>query len=197
MRLTLANERFGGSKRRRKRQGEGKKKSNVGWKPLEEEEYQEKMREALSCEAAKAGAKPQDSCRECKAIEEIVVKAAEECKTNEASNRSRKKEVKAEIVSLMEQRREMRAEGVKGEAIGNISKQIQRSIHRQTRKETQERIGRILGDFNGLKQIAGIRGDGRKKGVTKMKDQAGKEVFKKKEIPTCSQNFTKSCTRAR
>ena len=63
---------------------------------------------------------------------------------------------------LMEARRQLRKEGVKGKTISDISKQEQRAIRDRARKQQDDKIGVLLERFSGLKHIAGIRAGGKK-----------------------------------
>ena len=117
-------------------------------------------------------------------IQNALRRAAEDCMSQESKKQkgSTEKVEEEQLREMSEERRRLRKEGVRGKLISDISKKTQTAIRRRTQKRQDERIGMLLDKFAGLKEIAGIRGGGRKKMMTAVRRMDGKEAHEKQKM---------------
>ena len=89
-------------------------------------------------------------------------------KEREGLQETARKTSPGRISRLIGERRRMMCEGVRGQEISTISRQIQQVIRKKMKKERQQEIRRSLEEIQGLKHIPRIRSGGRKTGIAKM-----------------------------
>jgi len=129
-------------------------------------------------------------------VEAVVTDTAATCgKVQDLEVKQENAEVKEEVEEeedlqrLVEERKRLRHEGCKGKSISDLSKQIQRQIKRLQRRKQDKKIRTILDSFSGLKDIAGIRGGGKRKQTNAMRKKDGTEVQGKKQMADVFADF--------
>ena len=108
---------------------------------------------------------------------------------NEKAKNEAEEVEEKELQRLLEERRVLRRRGCKGKEISDLSKQIQRKIKRRQKKKQDTKIVTILDSFCGLKEIAGIRGGGKRMQMTAMKNKYGEEVQGKQQMADVFADF--------
>ena len=158
-----------------------KQSSPVGWRPLGVFDYQRALDERL---ADVMHEQPfLDVCASLEnrlhELEKIVVDTAIKCKAAD-------KEMKAlacgrndHINELLLQRRLAKFGSLER---SDLSKHIQKELRKLTRKHHSEQIDKILKDFKGLRDIASIRNNGRRKKLISVIDNNGKIKTDRRDI---------------
>ena len=108
----------------------------------------------------------------CNAIDDLLVKIANDCKETAQAVRSMKFAEQSRAQQLMDQRRYARKNGDKQE-VALISKMLQKDLRRFRKDLKRQEIGRILEEFKGLRHISGIRQQGRRHQLTSVVDAGG------------------------
>ena len=168
--------------------GPRKQRGGKGWKPTSSKEYESNLANGLKeLGPAMDKAKEEGVDELLRKIEAVVTDTAATCeKVQDLEVKQENAEVKEEVEEeedlqrLVEERRRLRHEGCKGKSISDLSKQIQRQIKRLQRRKQDKKIRTILDSFSGLKDIAGIRGGGKRKQTNAMRKKDGTEVQGKK-----------------
>ena len=192
LRITVRGQQRKQKKSRRKKGSRGK--SMKGWTPQEAEAYEEQLAERLprklrEGDCAEGGAAEKIA----RQIESALRETARESRSKEEERLADKEDGRegetGELAGLFEERRRLRKAGGRGKDISDVSKKIQRTIQRTTRKRQDEKISKLLEQFSGLKEIAGIRSGGKKKHMSVMRRTDGTEVNEKEDIANVFADF--------
>ena len=118
--------------------------------------------------------------RKCKILSETVIDVAKRCRKARAEDKARICD-NEDIKLLMQSRKDLSAEGTSAER-KVISKSIQKAIQRESRKLQRTKIAKMLHDFTGLKQICGIRANGKRELLPAMNNKHGKSHSERQDI---------------
>ena len=156
-------------KRRRWQQPSRRKASFKHWQPTSLEEYSTQIERQF--EDAELFDQLQDKAKKiddkCAVLTETIKLAAEACRKEERIEKMKLCD-NGDIRRLIARRKGL--DRTEAATRKDVSKEIQKAITREMRRHKRARIESILKDFVGLKQIADIKSNGKRKIVSSMID---------------------------
>ena len=119
-----------------------------------------------------------ESANHCRKLEDI--------KLNDAHDRDPR------IEELISKRRSLGQN--QGSLRKDIAKELQKLLKKETRRKQNEKVGKILDEFRGLKQITGIRNNGKKSHIASVLNAEGLKVQHPDDIAKFLQISMLHCT---
>jgi hypothetical protein len=159
---------------KRMKQKQEHRKPLWGWKPADPREYESQVDVALRVVTDRWQTESLEAQveRKCHDIENLLMEVARKCQLVEEEQKVDTEQLETKLKVLIKQRREARIGGKKEDAKA-LCKLIQREVRAIARAKKRARIGNILKEFRGLRDIADIRHGRKKARIASMKDQNG------------------------
>ena len=174
VRLEFSIKRQGRRKRQSDRTRTTTRQSLWGWETADQTEYEKQINEAMSEKHNEWQLQqvPVQLEQKCLAIERILTDIGKKCQRMDFSDKGEASEDRARLHELINDQRKARTAGRKSTA-RDASKLIQKEVRAVARARKRAKIGKILEEFRGLRDITNIRNNMNKLKISSMKCKDG------------------------